>query len=303
MLSELELNVNPEFADCLEGLLHLGLLYGLVSNFFNVLSNSSEIEVPDVFKLEVRVEDELNVDLVSDSLPMAFAHGRVSERTNKKNELQPLLELLEDSNIGVAPLIDLHGLELLLKPLDNFVHLFGVGGLPSVDLEAAECVLAFVGMVPEGLHEAHLVLDLTDLNLRWLNEVGVLELDCVVFEVLSLSNELVNLSVDALEGRESLLTASLIPVEISLLHEIVEVLKCVLVVVDSELIGLALIVNLLGDLLLDFFGELLETSPFVEELLGLLCFLLLVDTVSGKEFERLVELVKNESSLIVLEED
>ena len=73
--------------------------------------------------------------------------------------------------------------------------------------------------------------------------------------------------------------------------------------VDSKLIALALIINFLGDLLLDFLGELLKTSPFVEELLGLLGFLLLVDTIASKEFERLVKLVKNESSLIVLEED
>ena len=82
-----------------------------------------------------------------------------------------------------------------------------------------------------------------------------------------------------------------------------EVLKRVFVVVDSELIGLALIVNFLGDLLLYFLGELLKTSPFVEELLGLLCFFLLVDTIAGKEFERLIKLVKNESSFIILQED
>ena len=113
MLSELELNVNPEFADALEGLLHLSLLYGLVSNFFDILSNSSEIEVPDVFKLEVGVEDELNVDLVSDSLPMAFAHGRVSERTNKKNELQPFLYFLKNSDVSIASLVNFHCFELL----------------------------------------------------------------------------------------------------------------------------------------------------------------------------------------------
>ena len=82
MLLELELNVNPEFADLLQRLFHFSLLYGLVSYFFDILSNSSEIEIPNVFKLEVSVKDELHVYLVSNSLPMAFAHGRVSERTD-----------------------------------------------------------------------------------------------------------------------------------------------------------------------------------------------------------------------------
>ena len=156
---------------------------------------------------------------------MAFSHVRVSERADKINELKPLLDLFKDSNIGVTPLIDFHFLEFLFEPVDNFLHLFNVGFLPSVDLETFECVLAFLGMVPEDLHKSHLILDFTNLNLRWFNEVGVLELDCVVFKVLGLSNELVNLCVNALQGHESLLTASLILIEVSLLHEIVEVFK------------------------------------------------------------------------------
>ena len=303
MLRELEFNVNPEFTDLLERLLHFSLLYGLVSHFFDVLSDSSEIEVPNVFKLKVGVKDELHVHLVSNCLPMAFTHGRVSEGTNKQNELKPLLKLLEDSNISVAPLVYFHALQLLLKLLDNFIHLFRVGGLPSVDLEATECLLALVCMVPEALHKVHFVLDLTNLNLRWFNEIGVLELDCVVFKVLSLSNELINLSVNVLEGNKSLFTASLILVEVSLLHQIVEVLKCSLMVVDSEFIGLALIVYFLGDLFLHFLGEFLKTSPFVEELLGLLRFFLLIDAVASEELQRLIKLVKNESSFIVLQED
>ena len=83
MLLELELNVDPEFADLLQGLLHFGLLYGLVCDFFDVLADPSEIEVPDVLQLEVGVEDELHIDLVTDGLPMALTHGRVSEGTHK----------------------------------------------------------------------------------------------------------------------------------------------------------------------------------------------------------------------------
>ena len=181
MLLEFELNVNPEFADLLQRLFHFSFLYGLVSYFFDILSNSSEIEFPNVFKLEVSVKDELHVYLVSNSLPMAFAHGRVSEGTNKHNELKPLFELFKDSNIGVAPFIYFHSFECLLKLFNSIVHLFCVSGFPTVDLEAAERSLAQVCMIPKGLHKAYLILDLTDFNLRWFNKVGVLELDRIVF--------------------------------------------------------------------------------------------------------------------------
>ena len=55
---------------------------GLVSDFFHVFCNFSELKVPDVLKEQVFIDDKLDSDFVSDGLPMTLAHGRVSERTD-----------------------------------------------------------------------------------------------------------------------------------------------------------------------------------------------------------------------------
>ena len=111
----------------------------------------------------------------------------------------------------------------------------------------------------------------------------MVEFDCVVLKVFGHLNEFIDLSVDANKGLKSLLTASVIPVEVSFLHLNMEVFKGGLVIVDSELVSLCLFFDFLGDLLLDLFAELLQAGPLIEELLGLLSFLLLADTVGREE--------------------
>ena len=155
---------------------------------------------------------------------MALSHGRVSEGADKKNKLKPLLYLLENTDVSIASLIYFHCLELLFELLRDFVHLFRVSRLPSISLKAMELPLALIGMIPKALHKGHLALDLTNLYLGWLNEVGMVKFDRVVLKVFGHLNELINLSIDANEGLESLLTASVIPVEVSLLHLNMEVL-------------------------------------------------------------------------------
>ena len=214
---------------------------------------------------------------------MAVSHGRVSEGTYKKNKLQPLLNLLENSDVSIASLIYFHCLELLFKLLRYFVHLFRVGRFPSVSFKAVECSLALIGMIPEALHEGHFGLNFTNLYLGWLDEGRMVEFDCVVLKVFGHLNEFIDLSVDANKGLKSLLTASVIPVEVSFLHLNMEVFKGGLVIVDSELVSLCLFFDFLGDLLLDLFAELLQAGPLIEELLGLLSFLLLADTVGREE--------------------
>ena len=146
-----------------------------------------------------------------------------------------------------------------------------------------ELSLALIGMIPEALHEGHFTLDLSYLLLRWLNESRMVEFYSVVLKVFGHLNKLIYLSIDANKGLKSLLTASVIPVEVSLLHLNMEVFKSCLVIVNGELVGLCLIFDFLGDLLLYFFTELLQASPLVEELLGLFSFLLFADTVAGEE--------------------
>ena len=283
MLLELKLDVYPEFTDLLQSFLHLSFLDSLVCDFLDIFGDFAKLKVPYVLQLKVGVDYELDVNLITDGLPMALSHGRVSEGADKKNKLKPLLYLLENTDVSIASLIYFHCLELLFELLRDFVHLFRVGRLPSISLKASELSLTLIGVIPEALHEGHFALDLTNLYLRWLNEVRMVKFDRVILKVFGHLNELINLSIDANEGLESLLTASVIPVEVSLLHLNMEVLKSGLVVVNGELVCLCLIFDFLGDLFLHFFTELLQLGPFIEELLGLFGFLLLGGTVAGKE--------------------
>lgn len=74
VLLEVELDVDPEDLNGLESLLHLGLLHGLIGDFFNVLSDLTELEVVDVAQAEVVVDDKVAVDLSADLVPMALTH-------------------------------------------------------------------------------------------------------------------------------------------------------------------------------------------------------------------------------------
>lgn len=158
-------------------------------------------------------------------------------------------------------------------------------------------------MIPESLHKAHFVLDLTNLGLGLLDQLWVLESLGVVLELVSLLDEFNDLTVDAREALERSLTASVITVEVALFHGSDVSLEVFLVTNDDGCVSLALAVDERSDLLLDVLAELLEGAPLVEEFLGLLDLLVLADVVLLKELERLVELVQVERGLVVLLED
>ena len=91
MLLELKLDVYPEFTDLLQSFLHLSFLDSLVCDFLDIFGNFSKLKVPYVLQLKVGVDYELDVNLITDGLPMALSHGRVSEGADEKNKLKPLL--------------------------------------------------------------------------------------------------------------------------------------------------------------------------------------------------------------------
>lgn len=299
MLLELELDVLPESFNVVEGLLHLSLLVGLISDLLNVFGDLTELEVVDVLELEVVIDLEVGLGLLTDHVPMAFTHRGVSKLTAEGQELEPLLDLFEDANVSVALLVNLHALESSLELLDLFLHVVGLGLLPGVVHVSLEDGLAVGDVVPKTLEEADLVLDLANLGLGAFNHLGVLKLVRVVLELVSLLNEVVNLAVDLLEGAECGLAASVVPVEVALLHGSDVSLQVFLVAGDSCDVLLALGVDKGSDLLLDILGKLLERSPFIEEFLAKLDFLFFLDSVGGEELEGLVELVENERGLVV----
>ena len=197
---ELKFNVFPEDLSVVKSLLHLGLLDSLICDLLNIVSNLAKLELVDIAEEKFLVNDEVDTALLTDHVPMALTHGFVSKLTTKRQELKPLLDLLKDSSVRVALLVDLHALESSLELLDLFFHVISLGLLPSVVHVAVEDALAGGDVGPEALHEADLILDLTNLDLGSLDSLWVLELLCVVLELLRLLNEGVDLIVDVLKA-------------------------------------------------------------------------------------------------------
>jgi hypothetical protein len=254
VLLEVELDIDPESLNGVEGLLHLGLLVGLIGDFLNIVGDLAQFKGIYVAESEVSVDDEVRLDLLADHVPVAFAHRGVSKLTAKGKELEPLLDLLEDADVGVALLVDFHGLENSLELLYLFLHVVGLSLLPRVVHVTLEDELAGVDVVPKNLHDAHLVLALQNLGLGSLDCLGVLELDSVVLELVGPLNEGCDFAVHELERRKRRLAAGVVSVELTLLHLSDVGLEVFFVLVDVGSVFLAFVGHQGGDLLLDVLG-------------------------------------------------
>ena len=79
---------------------------------------------------------------------MAFSHCGVSERLNKRDELEPLLDLLKEATVSIALLVNFHSFEGLLEFLNLLCHGACVGFLPSIGHVADESFLTAMDVVP-----------------------------------------------------------------------------------------------------------------------------------------------------------
>ena len=231
---------------------------------------------------------------------MAISHCWISERFNKRDELEPFLDLLKDATVRVALLVNFHLLESLLEFLDLLGHGARVGVLPSIRHVTLEDILAVVDVVPQGLHQTNFSLNFSDLVLRALNGSWLLKLLSVVPKNVGVGNEISDLNVDTPEGLECSFFSCAVAVEVALLHGGDILLEALLVSSDLHAILLALTIDKRSDLLLDVLGELFEGIPLIEELLCLLDLLVLADIVDLEELESFVKLVKIEHRLVVL---
>jgi len=303
VLLEVELDINPEGLNNVESLLHLGLLHGLVGDLLDVFSDLAELEVVDVDEAKVFVNNEPGLRFLTNHVPMTGTHGWVTELTAKGKELEPLFDLFKKANVCVALLVDFHLLEGSLEFLDLFFHVVGLSLFPGVVEVTLEDGLAISDMIPEALHEANLRSDLVNLVLRLLNSTGVLELRSVVLELISAGLEITNFTVHCREASQRLRTASVVAVEVTLLHGSDESLEFLLVFGDNGGVTLALLLDKRSDLLSDVLSELVKASPLVEEFLSLLHLLILGDAVGLEELERLVKLIEQKAGLFLAVED
>jgi len=116
----------------------------------------------------------------------------------QRKELQPLLDLFEQANVGVALFVNLHSLKSSLEFLDLFFHVVSFGFVPSVVHVLFEDCLALSNMVPKTLHEGDFILDFLDFDLRSFDSGGVLEFLGIVSQLSGLVNEDFDLTIDIL---------------------------------------------------------------------------------------------------------
>jgi len=125
-------------------------------------------------------------------------------------------------------------------------------------------------VVPEALHVTKFSLDLVDVFVATINQVSVVKLSGSEAKVLGFLFIGLNLSVNILEFTESILTTTIIFVEITL-SEILNVgLKFILKLSNLSVVLLGLTGNNRSDLLFDVLSKLFENSPVFTKLFGLL---------------------------------
>lgn len=292
VLVEVELDVFPDLLELGKGLLHLGLLLGLIGDLLNVFFVVLQVQVVNILEHELVIDVEVLADLLADGVPMAVTHGWVSQLSNKWQEDEPLLDFIKDTAVSVGTLVNFHVLEGLEELLHLVFHLVGLSLNPLGLKVALEDLLASADVVPKTLHVAKLNLDRVDVLVAAINKVGVVELLGSVAEVTGLLLVSSHLGVDGLEAGECVLTTAIVLVEVTLLHFLNELLELLLKLSNRNVVLLGLSGNNWGDLLLDVLGELLEGVPVIEELPGLLDLGVLNRALGSEEVKGLLELVQ-----------
>lgn len=127
---------------------------------------------------------------------MGGSHGVRSQFLDQRQEDKPLLDLVHESNVGVASLVNLHVLKSLEEFLDLIFHGHWVGLNPLGLHVSVEVLLAVSDVVPEDLHVSDFGLDGLNRLDRVVNHTSVSELlglETVVGDSLV---EVIHLTVD-----------------------------------------------------------------------------------------------------------
>lgn len=185
---------------------------------------------------------------------MALTHGGITQLSNEGQELEPFLDFLEDTNVGVATLVHLHVFQSLLKLLDLVFHISWLQVFPSRSLVQLKDTLAVGYVVPKRTHVVDLKLNQLDLPQGIVNEVGVAELASNVAKISNLVLKNGNLGEDGIELNFGLILSAFVLVELTLLHLLLEVLLVILEFVDIVVVLASFLGNKRVDLLLHVLG-------------------------------------------------
>jgi hypothetical protein len=83
---EFKADVFPSLLELCKGLLHLGLLSGLVGDLFNILLVLAKVEFIDVLENKVFINSEFGFDLLLEVIPMSVSHVLVSQFSNQREK-------------------------------------------------------------------------------------------------------------------------------------------------------------------------------------------------------------------------
>jgi len=228
---------------------------------------------------------------------MTVLHGWVSELTSKWKEDHPLLDLLKDASVGVASLVDLHFLKRLKELLDGVLHVIGLNLLPRSLEVSLEDILAVANVVPESFNGSKLDLNLLNLTLGGVHELRLSKLLGCEAKLVHVVLEGLDVVLDTLDLHHGLLLASIVLVEFLLLQVSDVALELLLELADDLDVLLRLVFNKRLNLFASLSSELLQVGPVVEQLLGVLGFLVFANAVARQVVESFLELVKSESNV------
>jgi hypothetical protein len=137
----------------------------------------AKVQIVDELQQELIVDLELNSDLVLERVPMPFAHGFSAKVLNERQENDPLLDSVHDSDVRVGTLVDLHLLQLFQQLFGLLVHITRVTFDPFGSEEAIERILAFGDVVPKTLHIGDEHLDVVDILDGLVDQLRLTEFD------------------------------------------------------------------------------------------------------------------------------
>ena len=155
-------------------------------------------------------------------------------------------------------------------------------------------------MVPKALHVTKFSLDLVDVFVATINQLRMIKLSGGEAKVLGLLFIDIHLVEHILKLTESILTTTIIFVEITL-SEILNVgLKFILKLSNLNVVLLGLAGNNRSDLLLDVLSKLFENSPVIDKLFGLLDLGFFGKVLGGQEVQSFLKLVKLKEHRVTL---
>jgi hypothetical protein len=160
---EFKADVFPSLLELCKGLLHLGLLSGLVGDLFNILLVLAKVEFIDVLENKVFINSEFGFDLLLEVIPMSVSHVLVSQFSNQREEDKPLLDLIDDTKVGIASLVTFHVFQSLLELLDLVFHLVWLDSKPFLFHIELERFCATVNVVPKQFHVIDSDFDLVNV--------------------------------------------------------------------------------------------------------------------------------------------